>query len=138
MFLWLKSLKNIIYPESPPTPAPMTRTDSFLGSGTPLSKYIAEYWECKAPGCLETNLQYNPSNLFATRKCYTCIPCETKNKVIKRYYKNMLMKKHARLRFQSFKTGDGLEQLVASMPDDQSLREWELHTLRNIRWKSNH
>jgi hypothetical protein len=42
------------------------------------------------------------------------------------------------LHFPSFKNGDDVQKLVASMPDDQALGEWELHTLEHMRWNDNH
>jgi hypothetical protein len=50
----------------------------------------------------------------------------------------VLKEDNTALRFRSFKNGDGVQKLVASMPDDLALGEWELHTLEDMRWNDNH
>jgi hypothetical protein len=40
------------------------------------------------------------------------------------YYDNMLKEENTALRFLSFKTGDVVQKLVASMPDDLAVGEW--------------
>jgi hypothetical protein len=50
----------------------------------------------------------------------------------------MLKEENTTLRFPSFKNGDDIQKLVAIMPDDLALGEWELHTLEDMRWSDNH
>jgi hypothetical protein len=44
--------------------------EKYTGSSAPLIDYIAGPWERDAQGCLEKNLQNNPSYTFATREEY--------------------------------------------------------------------
>jgi hypothetical protein len=54
------------------------------------------------------------------------------------YCDNLLKEEDAALRFPCFKNGDGVQKRVCSMPDDQAVWEWELHSLEDIRWNDNH
>jgi hypothetical protein len=54
------------------------------------------------------------------------------------YYDNVLNEEYTPLRFPSFKNWDGVQKVMATMPDDQGLGEWELHTLEDMSWNDNH
>jgi hypothetical protein len=57
---------------------------------------------------------------------------------MKTYYNNVLMEENTARHFQSFQNGDGIQKVVASMPDDLALWELELHTLEDMKWNDNH
>ena len=40
--------------------------------------------------------------------------------------------------FPKLQNWDGVQKLVASMPDDHASGELELHTLEDMRWNDNH
>jgi hypothetical protein len=129
-FPYLEQVEHITDPESQPVPPPLLRTDTYPGAGSVLRDFIPAPWKRDAQGILQTNLQNNPYYPFATREQYKYIQCGIKKKGLKTYSNNVLKGENTALRFPTFKNGDGVQKLVASMPDDLAPREWELQLSR--------
>jgi len=138
VFPYLKQVENIAYWDSQPPQPPLPWTDIYPGSGAPLTHYITERWARDGQSCLETNLQNNPYYLFATCEEYKYIQCGINKNGMKTYYDNMLNEQNTALRFPSFNNGDYVQKFIATMWDDQALRELELVTLEDMRSNDNH
>jgi hypothetical protein len=138
VFPYLKHVESITDSISPPMPHPLPRKELYPGTGAPLSDSISDLRECNAQGGLQMNLHNNPYNTFAKYGEYKYIQWEIKNKGMKMYCDNVLKEEDTPLRFPSFKHRNGIYKLVASMPGDQALGEWELHSLEDMEWNHNH
>jgi hypothetical protein len=131
--LYLEYVDNIADLEFQLPSPPVPPRDIFPGMGALVTEYIAAGGESDSQGCLETNLQNNPHSPYGTCKEYKYIHCGIPKTGMETYYDKVLQEKNQTLCFRSFKNGDGIQKLVARIPDDQVLCEWELHMLGDIR-----
>jgi hypothetical protein len=138
VFPFLTNSENIPDLESQPPPAPPPRMETYSGPGADLRYYIAGQWEHDAQGCLETNMQNTPYYPFVMREVYKYIQLGMKKKRIETYYDNLMKAENTRLHFSSFKNGHCVRKLVATLQANQALREWDLHTLEELRWNDKH
>ena len=137
-FPHLEHIENIADLVSHPPPPSLRRTETFPAAGALMIDYAAKPWESDNKGCLETNIPNTHYYPFVTRAEYQYIQCVIKKRGMRTYHDNVLKEENTTLHFPWYKTGDDVQKLVASMPDDQALGEWELHTLEDIRWNDNH
>ena len=135
---YVEHLVSITEPTPVETPPPQPWTETYPNAGTPLVEYIPQQGECDADGCLEDNLRDNPYYPFVSREEFCYVQCGIKKKGMKTYYDDVLKEKNTGLHYPNFRNGDGVKKLVAAMPDDKALGEWESHTLLDMRWNYDH
>jgi hypothetical protein len=121
-FPYFENVEHLADSESQQPPPPLPRTQTNPSSGALQSDNIAEPWPNDAQDCLETNLQNNPYYPFAMHKEYNHIQCRIKKNGMKTYYDNVLKEENTTLHFPRFKDGNAIQKIVASMPNDQTLR----------------
>jgi hypothetical protein len=138
MFPYLEHIENIADRQSQPPPAPLPRMEIYPSTGALLRDFIAEPWEHDAAYCLGTTIQDTPYYLFATCEKHKYIQCGIKQNRMNTDYDKVLKEESIALRCPSFKIGDVVQKLMASIPDDQAVGEWELHTIKDMRWNDNH
>jgi len=138
VFHYLERVENITDSQSQPPPPPLPQTEAYTATRAPLSKSTAELWERDAQDFLQTNLQNNPSYLFATCEEYNYIHHGIKKKYMKTYSDNVLKEESIAPRFPSHTSGVHIQKLVPRIPDDQALWEWELYTLEDMTWNDNY
>jgi len=137
-FPQLEQVQYIADTDSQRMPPPLHRTETYPPSGSRLSDCFATPWESDAMRCLGTNLGMNPYFSLATHEQYKYIQYWPKKTGVKRYYDNVLKEEITTLYFPSINTGYGIQKVVASIPADQALGAWELHTLEHMRWNHSH
>jgi len=138
VFPYLEHIESITDSESQPPPPPLWYMQTYPSAGTPLSDYITPPWEGDTQSCLETTPQNNAYFQFVTRGEFRYIQCGMIMKGMKTYYDNGLKGENTALCFRTFKKWECIQKLVASMPDNQALWDWELHTLADMRWNDKH
>jgi hypothetical protein len=121
VFLYLEHFANIADSESQPPTPPLLRAEAYCCAGAQLSDYIAQQYEHYAQGWFEMNPQNNPYYLFVTWEEYKYIQYGIKKKDMETYCDIMLKKENTPLRLPNFKKWGDIQQLVASMPDNQAL-----------------
>jgi len=120
-----------------------TATFSAAGGNIPWGWHSAVRFHCWTMGMRHSGLRWdkrtnNAHYPFVTGEGYKYIQCVFKQMGIKTYCDSMLNEENTALWFPSFKNGDGIQKLIASMPDGQTHGEWELHTLEDMRWSDYH
>jgi len=75
VFSHLNQVENIANPDShpPPPPPSLPQTETYTGSGAPLSDYFAVSLERNAQGCLKMKLQNIPNYPFMVHEEYKYI-----------------------------------------------------------------
>jgi len=137
-FPYLEHVEIIADSTFQPPPPFLPQMETYLRASALVSDYIAKPWERNAQCCLETNIQNNLYNPFAMREEYKYLQCGIKKKGMKMYYDNVLKEENTTLLFPRFKNRDSVQMLVARMPDDQDPGEWELHSLKDMKWNHKH
>jgi hypothetical protein len=137
VFSDLKHVEYIADSVSEPPPPPLLWTDMHPGTGALPIVYIAEPWEHDTQGCLETNQQTNPFYPFAMHNEYKYISCGIERNSMRTEYDNVPNEENTAQLFPSFQNRDCVQTIVASMPDDQALGQWELNTLEDRRGNDN-
>jgi len=74
-----------------------------------------------------------PYYLFAMYEEYKDIQCGMMKNGMKMYYDNILKEDITALHFLNFKNGNCVQKLMASMPNHQVVREWELLTPKDMK-----
>jgi hypothetical protein len=125
--------ENILEVQSEQLPPLLPQTEMNASTCSPLSNYIAVGLERDPLGCLVMNLHTVPTTCFPMCKENKYIEIGIKNNGKKTSYGNRLMEDIMALHFLSFNKLDGVQKLMASMPSDQAVREWELLTPKDMK-----
>jgi hypothetical protein len=105
-FPYLEHIQKITDSESQPPP-PLPRSEIFHCAAAQLIHFISEPWERDTQDCLDTYLQLNPYNLFATREEYKYIKWGNKKNSMMTFYNNAMKKEYTVLHFRIFNNGNG-------------------------------